>query len=62
MGRFDHGDFGGVGHARLFEVLAEIAVDEADGGEVLDAGEAEVAELTQEGGDGAEGVSAADAG
>ena len=58
----DHGHFGAVGHARLLEVFPEIAVDQADGGEVLDAGEAEGAEVGKEGGDVAEGVGAADAG
>ena len=62
VGGADHGYFGSVGHACFFEVLAEIAVDEADGGEVLDAGEAEGAEVGKEGGDGAEGIGAADAG
>ena len=37
-----------VAHARLFERLAHVAVEEADGREVLDAGEAERAQLLQE--------------
>ncbi len=37
-----------VSHARLFEILSEVAVDEADRGEVLNAHEADLLELTQE--------------
>ena len=62
VGGFNHGDFLVVAHACFLEVLPEGAVDEADGGEVLDAGEAEGFQVSEEGGDVAEGVGAADAG
>ena len=62
VGGADHGYFEVVTHACFFEVLPEGAVDEADGGEILDAGEAEGFEVGEEGGHGAEGVGAADAG
>ena len=45
----DHLDLQPVAHARLLEVLAEHAVDQPDRREVLHAGEAEVAELAEEG-------------
>ena len=44
----DHGDFLVVAHARLFQALAERAVDQADGREVLHPGEAGVADLHEE--------------
>src|SRR5882757_1138670 len=62
VGLADHVDLKGVGHAGLFEVLPEVAVDQAHGREVLHAGEAQIGELPQEARDVAEGVGAADAG
>ena len=57
----DHLDFLLETHACFFEVGAEVAVDEADGGEVLDAHETEGLEVGEEFGHRAEGVGAADA-
>ena len=48
VGGADHVDLEPVAHAGLLEVGAEDAVDEAHGGEVLHAGEAELAQLAQE--------------
>ena len=48
VGGADHVDLEPVAHAGLLEVGAEDAVDEAHGGEVLHAGEAQVAQLAQE--------------
>ena len=62
VGGFDHGHFLVVAHSCFLEVLAEGAVYEADGGEILDAGEAEGFQVGEEGGYGAEGVGAADTG
>lgn len=58
----DHVDFQVVSHARLLEIGPELPVDEADGGEVLHAGKAQVAQLLEKGGNVAEGICAADAG
>lgn len=58
----DHLDFLLEAHACFFEVGAEVAVDQADGGEVLDADEAQGFEVGEEFGHCAEGVGAADAG
>ena len=44
----DHVHLERVRHARLLQVLAERAVDEADSGEILHAAEADVLELSQE--------------
>lgn len=62
MGDADHLDFLVVAHSGFFEVCAEVAVHKADGGEVLDADEADVFQLREEFGHGAEGVGAADTG
>jgi len=48
----------GVGHARLFEIPAEIAVNQAYGREVLDAGKARVGQVFQEHVEIGEGVGA----
>lgn len=58
----DHVDFQVVSHAGFLEIGSELAVDEADGGEVLDTGKAQVAQLLKKGGNVAEGICAADAG
>ena len=58
----DHVDLEPVGHAGLFEIGAEDAVDEADGREVLHAGEAERLELVEEHVHDAERIGAVDAG
>ena len=47
-GARDHLDLEAVAHAGLFEVGAEGAVDQADGREVLHAGEAQVDQPAQE--------------
>ncbi len=44
----DHLDLLGKGHAGLLEILAEGAVDEADGGKVLHAGKADALHLIEE--------------
>lgn len=62
MGDANHLDFLFVAHACFFEVCAEVTVDEANGGEVLDADEADGFQLLEEFGHGTEGVGAADAG
>ena len=49
VGRADHVDLEPVAHAGLLEVGAEHAVDQADGREVLHAGEAELGQSPQEG-------------
>lgn len=58
----DHLNFLLEAHACFFEVGAEVAVDEADCGEVLDAHEAQGFEVGEEFGHRAEGVGAADTG
>jgi len=62
MREADHVDLEAVAHAGLLEVGAEHAVDEADGGEVLDSGEADVLHLLEEVGHHSERVGAVDAG
>ena len=62
VGGGDHVDLEAVAHAGLLEGGAHGAVEEADGGEVLHAGEAEVLQLAQEGVEEEEGVGAVDAG
>jgi len=51
-----------VAHAGGFQVGTEVAVDQADGGEVLDAGESHLLELLEEDGHQPEGIGAVDAG
>lgn len=58
----NHVDFQVVGHASLFEVSTELSVDESDSREVLHACKAQVFQLLEEGGHGAERVGSADAG
>ena len=60
-GEADHVDLEPVAHARLLEVLPDRAVEQADGGEVLDAAEAEPLELVEEDVHQAERVGAAHA-
>ena len=60
MSDLDHLDFLFVTHACFFEICAEIAIDKADGGEVLDADEADAFQLLEEFGHAAERVGAAD--
>ncbi len=61
MGQADHLHLFVVAHAGRFQVGAEVAVEQADGGEVLHAGEAHLLELLQEDGHQPEGIGAADA-
>jgi len=55
-GPADHIHLRVVAHAGLFEVSAEVAVDQADSGEVLHAAESDIPELPEEPLDRAEGV------
>jgi hypothetical protein len=57
----DQVDLQAVAHAGLLEVLADLAVEEAHGREVLDAGEAQGLEVVEERVEQAEGVGAVDA-
>ena len=51
-----------IAHAGAFQILAEVAVQEADGGEVLHAAEANLLELLEKDMFEAEGIGTADAG
>lgn len=61
MGSLDRPDFLFVTHAGLVEVLPEFAIDQADGGKVLDTAEAKFFQLFEKGGHGPERICAADA-
>ena len=58
----DHLDLQRIGHAGLFEIGAEDAVDQADGRKVLHAGEAQRLQLIEEDIHVAERIGAVDAG
>ena len=58
----DHVDLQGVGHAGLFEIGAEHAVDQPDGRKVLHAGKAERLQLVEKDVHVAERIGAVDAG
>ena len=58
-GQGDHLDFLGEAHAGLLQPLAEVAVDQANGGEVLHAGETGRLHLGEEARHGAERIGAA---
>lgn len=62
MGGPDHLDFLLIAHAGFFEVLPEFAVNQTDGGEVLDSAKAQVFQLFQEKGDGSKGIGGTDSG
>ena len=62
VGHADHVDLVAVAHAGLLEIRAEDPVDEADGREVLHAGEADLLDLPEEVGHDPERIGAVDAG
>ena len=62
MGDPDHFDFFLISHACFFQILAELAIDQTDGGEILDATETQGFQFFEEEMDGAERISAADSG